>query len=360
VKPRVVLVDPLADPRWDALVETHPGAGAYHQSAWARVLRRAHGVKPRYLGLEDRDGKLNGGLPLMSSRGLVSGRRLRALPVVPPADPIAPTQEGRTALVGAACELAHAEGAGALMLRTRQEGYDRELEGLASIPQPPAWIVPLPDDPEQLRADWRKGSKMLFRNIRKAERAGLVVREARGETDLRRFYALYLEAMRRHRSLPRPYSQIKLSHALLGPSGRSKVYLVDHDGRTHAAGLFHRFGNTLDLLYNGSDAQGFALRANNALYWHAIQWAIEAGVRRFDFGTAWPGSSLARFKAQWSTEQVPEYRYDYRRDQTAQRLESIRSASHQLGEDEHPLGALWDRTPIALTRVAGALAYRLF
>lgn len=359
MKPRVVFVDPLMDARWNALVESHPAAGTYHLSAWATVLRRAHGVKPRYLGLEGRDGRLEGGLPLMSSRGLVSGRRLRALPVLPTAGPIAGSREGELALVGAACELVHAEAANVLIMRARRDGYETEIEGLLPVPQPPTWIVDLPDDPDELRAIWRKRSKMLHRNIAKAERSGLVVREARTEADLRRFYALYLEAMRRHRSLPRPYSQVKLSHTLLGPSGRSKVFLVDHGAHTHAAGLFHRFGDTVDLLYNGSDTAGFALRANNALYWHVLRWSIEEGVRRFDFGPAWPESSLGRFKSQWSAVQVPEYRYDYARKQAAQRMESMRSVSHRLDEGEHPLVALWDRVPTSLTRAAGAVAYRL-
>lgn len=359
MKPRVVFVDPVIDARWDILVEAHPAGGAYHLAAWATVLRRTHGAKPRYLGLEGRDGGLEGGLPLMWSRGPVSGRRLRALPVVPTSGPIAASREGELALVGAACELVHAEAASMLVVRARNEGYEKEIEGLVQVPQPPTWIVDLPDDPDELRTGWRKRSKMLHRNIAKAERNRLVVREARTEADLRRFYALYLEAMRRHRALPRPYSQIELSHTILGPSGRSKVFLVEHDGCTHAGGLFHRCGDTLDLFYNGSDAAGFALRANNALYWYVLRWSIGEGIRRFDFGPAWPESSLGRFKAQWSSTAIPEYRYDYTRKPAAQRVESMRAVSHRLDQGEHPLVALWDRAPLSLTRAAGAVAYKL-
>jgi len=39
--------------------------------------------------------------------------------------------------------------------------------------------------------------------------AGVTVREATSELDLRAFYALYLRTMRRRSTLPRPYRQLR-------------------------------------------------------------------------------------------------------------------------------------------------------
>ena len=77
--PRVVGVDPQSDPRWDELVRRHPRAGAYHLGAWAPILAGSYGYEPAYLALETSDGRLTGALPLMKTRGLLTGRRLRSL-----------------------------------------------------------------------------------------------------------------------------------------------------------------------------------------------------------------------------------------------------------------------------------------
>src|SRR5215210_3636585 len=83
----VAPIDPLADGRYDAFVAACEGAGAYHAGAWARILGRAYGFRPTYLALATDGGALQAVLPLMASRGIVGGRRLRSLPVVPHAGP---------------------------------------------------------------------------------------------------------------------------------------------------------------------------------------------------------------------------------------------------------------------------------
>ena len=60
--------------------------------------------------------------------------------------------------------------------------------------------------------------------------------------------------MKRHRALPRPWRQMSLDRSLLGPSGVFRLFLAEHDGRAVAAGLFHAYRDTVDLLYNGSDS----------------------------------------------------------------------------------------------------------
>ena len=42
-------IDPLSDPRWDAYVRAHPRGSVYHLGAWARILERSYGFRPRYL-----------------------------------------------------------------------------------------------------------------------------------------------------------------------------------------------------------------------------------------------------------------------------------------------------------------------
>src|SRR5437588_4816461 len=104
----VLTIDPTADPRWDQLVERHSAGWAYHLGDWTRILGGAYGFKSRCLGIVSGGDQLVGALPMMSSFGLVTGKRLRSLPIVPPVDPIADSAEHTRALIEAACDAAEA------------------------------------------------------------------------------------------------------------------------------------------------------------------------------------------------------------------------------------------------------------
>jgi hypothetical protein len=360
--PKIVPIDP-ADARWDRYVEANDRARVYHLSAWARILRSAYGYRPAALAVED-GGVLRGVLPLMASRGVVSGRRLRSLPSVPPAGPIGDTPEDEAELMHAACSLAEARGAKALLCLSRGEGYERGVPQLVAAPMNPAWVVALPSDPEELRAAWRKGSKNLHRSINKSDKSGVTVREGRSREDLRTFYRLYMGTMKAHHSLPRGWRQLSRARDELLDAGVFRVFLADHQGETIAGGIFHSFGHTIDLLYAGSNPARLDVRPNHALYWHVIRWGIENGYRHFDFGEAKPGSELERFKAQWSAEPVPAWRYDYALDGSAARADSLRHAGHRMGRAggasrrEEIVAKAWDRAPLGATRLAGEVVYR--
>jgi hypothetical protein len=159
-----------------------------------------------------------------------------------------------------------------------------------------------------------------------------------------------------------------LDQSLLGPSGVFRLFIAEHESRPVAAAIFHAYRDTVDLLYNGSDEAARDLRPNFALYWHAISWAIENGFRRFDWGEAQEGGPLSRFKAQWSAEPVPEYRHDYvaagqPAASRADRLRQSHDAFDMPGERtrrQRLIAGAWEHTPLALTRAAGSLVYRLF
>jgi CelD/BcsL family acetyltransferase involved in cellulose biosynthesis len=152
--------------------------------------------------------------------------------------------------------------------------------------------------------------------------------------------------------------QLKLTRDLLEP-GEFRLFLVEHRGRTAAAGVFHVFGGTVELIYNGSADEALDLRPNHALYWRVMSWAAEQGHHTFDFGTAQPTTSLGRFKSQWA-DPVSHYRYTWRRGETPSRTESMAAASYgiEYGGEEGLVAAAWRRAPLQLTRAGAALAYR--
>ena len=351
---RALRIEPH-DPRWDAYVRAHPRATLYQLGAWARILAGAYRFEPRYLALEDEQARLHGVLPLLYKNGLVSDPRVRSLPVFPAGGPLADTHEQEAALVRAARDTALGD-ARALAVISPAD-YSAELEDFVTDRLPPRWVLPVPPDPDALRAGWRKTSNNLFRSLKKADKAGFAFRATDDPRDLRRFYRLYLQTMRKHRTLPRSLRQLTLTRDCLAP-GEFRLFVVERGGEPAAAGVFHVFGGTVELIYNGSNERMLDLRPNHALYWNVIRWAAEQGHTAFDFGEASPTTSLGRFKSQWA-EPVPNYRYTWRAGAQPSRAESLAAASYEVEQGEDGLVAkAWRRAPLPITRAGATLAYR--
>jgi lipid II:glycine glycyltransferase (peptidoglycan interpeptide bridge formation enzyme) len=357
-EPELVELGPAVTESWDRFVFEHPDGSVYHLSAWAEILRRAYRFEPRYLVLRDADDAIAGVMPLVSKTGPIAGSRLNSLPVVRWAGPLARTPAAEASLVRAACELVDDGDAQRLHIASPSSGLERWHPGLSAAEAYPTWSIDLPSDVEAFRERFRKHSKSLPRNVRRAEREGVTVREGRSPDDLRSFYRLYLETMRKRRSLPRSLRQLQVAQELLEPSGAFRLFVAELDGRIVAGGIFHFFRDTVDLLYNASDERYLQARPNHALHWEVIAIAIEQGMRIFDLGVGRPGKSLAEFKRRWGAEPVPRWEYTYPERQSAATGKAIAS-TRRIRRGQSPLAArAWQRIPLSVTRVAGAIAYR--
>ena len=95
-------------------------------------------------------------------------------------------------------------------------------------------------------------SNNLFRSLKKADASGLGFREATSARDLRSFHRLYVRTMQKHHSLPRNRRQLAALAARCSER-RSRCSSSRTTGRDVAAGAYHVWGDTIELLYNGSD-----------------------------------------------------------------------------------------------------------
>ena len=362
----VVEIDPVGDPRWDSLVRRHRDAGTYHLGAWATIMRKAYGYRACYLGLEAPDGSLLGGLPMMRTRGPLTGHRLRSLPVVPPAGALASSDNELATLLAAACDRADEERTRVWTLHSRTGELENLAPGLRWVPRNPSYVMTLGADPDEVRRGWKKSASNIFRSVKKSEKEGVTVREAEDEADVRAFYGLYARTMRRRRVLPRSYRQFSAAYKHL-PEGVFRLFLAEHDGAIVAGALWHSFGSTLDLLYAGSDERCLDPRPNHALYWHAIRWGTEQGHTELDFGQAKPGSGLAQFKESWGAEAMQEYRYDYVPgvpEESADERSDAKPVAAPAGmlagrESTNIVARAVERMPVRVLSAAGRIAYRL-
>ena len=296
-------------------------------------------------------------LPLFRKKGLASDARLRSIPVFSYGGPLAGDARSEAELIDAARDLAAADGAIAGITINTGERRLEPPDGFVVEEILPRWIVELPEDLATLRAGWRKTSNNLFRSLAKSDRAGIAVRLGTSRGDLRSFHRMYVATMKKHRSLPRTMSQLRLAQESLGDCFR--LFLVSHEGRDVAGGAYHVWGDTIELLYNGSDDGALQLRPNHALYWHVMEWASDRGLRRVDLGGAYGDTPLADFKRQWGATPRARFRLTYRAGAGSTRAESLAAVGYGAGESERRIvGLAWRWVPTPLLRAGAYLAYR--
>jgi hypothetical protein len=296
-------------------------------------------------------------LPLFRKKGLLSGARLRSIPVFSYGGPLADDERLEARLVEAARDLAAADGEVAGMTVNTGERRMEPPDGFVLEETMPRWVVELPEDIDALRESWRKTSNNLFRSLKKADAAGLHFKPGDSPRDLRSFHRLYVRTMKKHRSLPRSLRQLRLASATLGESFR--LFLVEHGGQDVAGGVYHVWGDSIELVYNGSFDAALQLRPNHALYWNVMRWAAERGVRQLDLGGAYAGTSLARFKEQWGATPRARYRLTYRAGGEPTRAESIASIGYGAEESQSRLmDAVWRWVPAPVLRAGAHVAYR--
>lgn len=322
---RVVEVDALSDPRWEAFVATHPEGLIYHHPAWLHVLEREYGQKLLCLLCEDAAGVCRGILPLAYTRGLpfgtggeLTGRRLSSLPRTPVAGPLALDDQATAALLRETVQRVREQPPIRLQLKASSNQLDGLVEGLVGTPWRQSYTLTLPKNPDQLRFGNARSHARIKWAVNKAAKSGVEVRLAETEAELRAWYTLYLKTMRWHTIPPRPYRFFKTCWKLLRPRGLMQLLVAEQrvnpqdPPKLLAGSIFLKHGQTVFYAFNGRCQSALALRPNDAIQWRAVHDACKDGFCRYDFGEVTEANhGLAKFKEKWGTEASWLYRYYY-------------------------------------------------
>ena len=73
-------IDPLADPRWRSLVDSHPAASVFHTQEWLQALLRTYGYKPIAFTTSPEGEPLTNGLVLCEVNSWLTGSKWISLP----------------------------------------------------------------------------------------------------------------------------------------------------------------------------------------------------------------------------------------------------------------------------------------
>jgi CelD/BcsL family acetyltransferase involved in cellulose biosynthesis len=360
---RVVETDPAADPRWERFVARHPQGSIYHHPRWLQTLQIEYPSKPFHLACEDSDGRLLAILPMFHTRGLpvgsrhVTGRRLSSLPRTPLAGPLSIEAQATSAIIQAAMDLANSEPATQVQLKTQSAEFDGMARGLACVPWRLSYILDLSGDPDRPRCSTSAQRHRVKNAVNKAAKAGLSVRVADSENELRAWYQLYLDTMRRNIVPPRPYRFFAALWNLLRPAGLMQLLLAERQelGRPRmvAGSVLLASARTASYVFTGSKREDLVLHPNDLIQWYAIHDAAKKGLHWYDFGeVSEDHQQLTLFKSKWGAEPVQMYRYYY-------------PAPHVAAAPSHPGGgplkqlarAGWRRLPLPATARLGDWIY---
>jgi lipid II:glycine glycyltransferase (peptidoglycan interpeptide bridge formation enzyme) len=162
------------------------------------------------------------------------------------------------------------------------------VEGGGFAPGQPQYtfVIPLThaDGSRRTEGEVLAGMNQLWRrNIRKADKAGVVVTQGRAE-DLKAFHDLYVHTAERDHFTPRPLAYFQTMYDALGAEdpGRITLWLAHHDGDLVAATIGVRVGTHAWYSYGASSTDKRDVRGSNAVQWAMIRAAIDQGAEVYD------------------------------------------------------------------------------
>lgn len=297
---RLAAQDKAASERWDAFVFAHPQATFFHRSGWLRVIERLFGHRGFFLYAE-RDGAIEGVLPLAEVRSRLFGHAVTSLPFAVYGGVAALNDEAAAALEAEAEKIAR--GQGAEHLEYRYLGETRH----ADWPRQDLYVTfrkaILPDEEANMLAIPRKQRAMVRKGIANGLRAEV-------DANAERFFDLYADNVLRHGTpaMPKKYFQ-----ALLDEFGADAEVLtvVGPDGRPLSSVLSFYFRDEVLPYYAGDDEAARGLAANDFKYWELMRRACARGLKVFDYGRSKQGTGPYAFKKNWGFEPQP-LSYEYR------------------------------------------------
>jgi len=334
--------NPITYPGWDGLLQTHPQAGFFHTSTWARVLAESYGYRPHYVTLTE-NGRLVGLVPLMEIDSLLTGRRGSALPFTDACEPLARDAGDFRRLFAAVV-------ARAVQARWRTielRGGGEFLNGSPTASEFLVHTLMLGDDEEAVTRGFHATTR---RNVRKSAGDEITVRRSISREAMVAYYRLHCATRRRHGLPPQPWRFFASIQRRVLATGGGFIMLAASGGRPAAGAVFFHFNGSAIYKFGAYDPRFRHLRPNNRVMWEAIRWCCRNGIRRLSLGRTEPGDQgLLQYKKSWgaASHRLAYYRYDVKRGALTSRPSPVRSS--------YPVLRI---LPSGLLRLAGSLLYR--
>lgn len=292
---QIIEIDPLVDPRWETLLMTHH-SDIFQSPAWMKSIADTYGFGIRAYILLDQAGQPRAGVPFCAINDM-RGQRVLTLPFSDYCDPLVSNLEDwhclTERLLAKRCPYT---------IRCLHNAVPLADERLTLSNQAKWHSLDLTRDLDTI---WEGLDSSARRAIRKAERAGVVIRIAENEADLRAFFGLHV-AMRKYkyRLLAQPYQFFKSIWDNLVQRNAGFVLLASYQDQVIGGILFLEWKDGLYYKINASAQAQLQVRPNDLLIWNGIQYGQAKGYKFLDFGLSdWDQEGLLRYKRKFATEE---------------------------------------------------------
>lgn len=288
---------PEDDKARDAFVHAHPRGTFFHLAGWRRAVRKAFRHQERDL-VAWRGSEIVGLLPLIKCKSLLGGSSLISMPYAVYGGPLGTEDAIVRALVAEAKAIAESERVKRLELRCLDA-----LPGDESLKESDlyvTYVTDLPEEPDEVLARMPKRSRAEVRKAR--DKHGLTLEE--GDHFADELTALFHQSKR---NLGSPGLPAKWFKALREELPGGLVYhAAKREGVTQAVLLSFLFRETVYVYYIGvEDGANRNYSATNYACAMIQQWAIGAGLKRYDLGRSRADSGAAKFKKNQGLQPQP-------------------------------------------------------
>ena len=320
--------------RWDSFVQNCPEGTFFHRAGWQRVIEESFGHRTWFLYAE-RNGKIEGVLPLAQIKSRLFGNSLMSLPFCVYGGVVANSVEVANSLTRSAVELAESLGVDVLEMRNqsvRQPDWaHKDLYVTFRKRIDPDPDVNMNNIPRKQRAMVRKGIK-----------AGL---KSEWDEGVIRFYDAYSQSVH---ALGTPVFSRRYFELLCEQFGKDcRILTITKDERIVASVLNFYFRNEVLPYYGGGTAEARAVKGNDFMYWELMRRSAEEEIEIFDFGRSKQGAGSYSFKKNWGFEPTPlHYEYHLVKAATVPEV-NPNNPKYQM------FIKLWRKLPLGMTRWLG-------
>ncbi len=326
--------------RWNGFLASTEGT--FYQAYEWRELNREELRHETWFLMAERDGDIEGVLPLVRVRSRLFGDIVCSMPFVNYGGVCARSESARSALVAEARRRAEEATCDYLEIRAREE-----LPGMASRSDKVTMRLPLDTDPDVV---WRSFKSKHRNNVNRVQREGVEV-ESGGELLVPAFYRLLSASWS---DMGTPLYRESYFRALMNLFGdRARIFLAYQGGRPIAGALNGYFNGVVEGMWAAMLPEARKLQPNYVLYWEMIRHGCIEGLPWYHLGRSTRDSPAAAWKARWGAEAIPLY-WNY----------------HLVGRSSVPelnprnpkyraAIAAWRRLPLAFTRAMGPPLARL-
>ena len=309
------ITDHIKKDKWREFIRNHPNGNVFQTTEMMEVYKRTKKCEPIFLAVVDESDNIKamlfahvikefeGFLGKLSTRSIIFGGPLYE-----------ENEEGINALKILVEHYDKIASKKALYteIRNRWDAsrISNVLSGMGYVYEDELnFLIDLTKSKEEL---WACLSQARRRGIRKAQKSGVTVKEAKDMEDVREFYDILCET---YRNIKIPLVDISLFDTifeLLTPNSMAKLFLAEYE-RKHIGGiLILTYKGIVYGFYGGAYKEYLQSRPFDLLIWYTIIWGSENGYKRYDFlGAGKPDEEygVREFKKQFGGQLVNFGRY---------------------------------------------------